>query len=77
MYAIYIALVIAMSIFALLGTIYVGKQTNKSEGVEVSGDSQSISSTQRQKKSSSIKILSIIYGITFLVTAVIIAIFII
>ncbi|QHE53986.1 hypothetical protein [Pontibacillus sp. HMF3514] len=75
MYAIYIALVIIISIVALVGTIYAGKQTNHSEGVPV--DSEHIPSSSKGKKGvSSIKVLSYIYGITFLITAVIIAIFI-
>ncbi|KGX84019.1 hypothetical protein [Pontibacillus marinus] len=76
MYAIYIGLIIIISVVALVGTIYAGKQTNRAEEVPV--DSEHISSSSRGKKrNSSIKVLSYIYGITFLITAVIIAIFII
>jgi len=75
MYAIYIALIIIISIVALVGTIYAGRQSNHNEGEPV--DSEQISSPSRGKKRrSSIKVLSYIYGITFFITAVIIAIFI-
>ncbi len=75
MYAIYIALIIVISVIALLGTIYAGRQSNKNvEGDTVDSDlSQSV---KYENKRSSIKLLSIIYGITFLITVVIIAIII-
>lgn len=75
MYAIYIGLIIIISIVALVGTIYAGKQTNRAEEVRV--DSEQISSSSKGKKRhSSIKVLSYIYGVTFIITAVIIAFFI-
>jgi len=76
MYPIYIALVIVISVLALLGTIIAGRQTNQSDDVPVDSEFKS-SFKKRKKNPSSIKVLSYIYGVTFLITGVIIAIFII
>lgn len=72
MYGIYIALIIVISIIALLGTIYAGRQSNNDEGQSVNSDLSP--SVKYDRKRSSIKLLSIIYGITFLITIVIIVI---
>ncbi|WP_345243428.1 hypothetical protein [Pontibacillus salipaludis] len=79
MYTLYIAIVIGICVLAFFGTLLVGKNVNKSiEQREVEGESPAaeLQRSHKYEKNSSIKVLSIIYLITFILTAIVSAIFI-
>ncbi|MFD1018366.1 hypothetical protein [Thalassobacillus hwangdonensis] len=75
MYPILIGIIILVSIIALIGTLYVGKDVNQTiKKYEQNGDSGSSLTTYKGK--SSITVLSVIYLITLIVTIALVAVFI-
>ncbi|WP_181347480.1 hypothetical protein [Thalassobacillus sp. CUG 92003] len=77
MYPILVTVAVAVCVIALIGTIYIGKEINKSEG-QGNSTEDDLASLQASynKKNSSIRMLSIIYLITFIITVTLVAIFI-
>ncbi len=79
MFSILMAVIILVSIIALVGTLYVGRNVNQtiakyeSEGYSSAEEAASL---QSHGKSTSFRLLTIIYGITFLIAIILMAIFI-
>lgn len=75
MYSLYVGLIIVVCVFALIGTIIVGKNITKSEEDEEIEINPS-ATNKSIKQNTSIITLTIIYSITFLVTIALIWIFV-
>jgi hypothetical protein len=74
MNSIYYVLIITISVIALVGTLMVAKQmTNEEKNLSSEDELESLKS---DGKNSSIPLLSIIYSITFVITVILVWIFI-
>ncbi|UOR13472.1 hypothetical protein [Halobacillus amylolyticus] len=79
MYPFLMAVIILVSIIALVGTLYVGKNVNQTiSKYEAEGYSaeDEVASLQNHGKKTSFRLLTTIYSITFVITAILCAIFI-
>ncbi|ASF38315.1 hypothetical protein CEH05_03965 [Halobacillus halophilus] len=74
MYPIYYAVVIIVSIIALVSTIMIAKEMTKQE--KKSSSKNEIDSLKNETKNSSIPMLTVIYSITFVLSIILIWIFI-
>ncbi|MFG6114012.1 hypothetical protein ACGTN9_02400 [Halobacillus sp. MO56] len=77
MFTIFIVIAIFLSIIALIATIYVGKDINKTISErENDTPEDELARSQEYEKAPNLRALSIIYIITFVITIVLVAIFI-
>ncbi|MBM7551819.1 hypothetical protein [Thalassobacillus pellis] len=79
MYPILIGVILLVSLIALVGTLYVGKDINKTiQKYEEQGDTAAaeLERSRNYEKASNLKALSIIYIVTFIITTILVAIFI-
>lgn len=74
MYPIYYTIIIAVSLLALVGTLVIAKGLSKSEKDAHQADE--IESYKNGTQSSSIPLLSVIYSVTFVLTIILVWIFI-
>ncbi|MGP4077903.1 hypothetical protein [Halobacillus sp. K22] len=74
MYPIYYTVVIVVSIIALVSTIVIAKEMTKQE--KESSSKNETESLKNETKNSSIPMLTVIYSITFVLTIILVWIFI-
>ncbi|GGC86454.1 hypothetical protein GCM10007216_16460 [Thalassobacillus devorans] len=79
MFTIFVIIAIILSVIALVATIYVGKDVNKTiDRYEREGDTpeNELARSHEYEKASNLRTLSVIYIITFIITIALVFIFI-